>query len=235
MFFNCHETVFCKFLRNRFRRQSQRQTFINDFSLKYSLRSFKKCNALCSRLLKVGRDNSSKICPPLVVCVIEQALPLKAFPFIPCEHPFSVLSIIHNELHAQVSLTVLMADRPGCSWLTSDKVRLLGCTFVLFATLDIYSFNSATSLSISADYCALASSDWQKLSRTSWLYLLTSCINLLISCFVTFSLVFISLCKLSFCSLVLLMCLATLSSTLADRLVRSSLIDCISDLVSSLN
>src|SRR5215469_16826364 len=72
-----------------------------NFSWRYSSRTFKKCTALCSRLLKVGRDNSGKICPPLVVDVIEQTLPLKAFLFIPCEHPISVLSIIHDELDAQ--------------------------------------------------------------------------------------------------------------------------------------
>jgi hypothetical protein len=88
-----------------------------DFSLRYSSRSFKKCTALCSQLLKVGRDNCGKICLPLVVCVfrvcvcvIEQALPLKAFPVIPCEQPISVLSIIQDELDAQGSLTVLMGD-----------------------------------------------------------------------------------------------------------------------------
>ena len=81
-----------------------------DFSLRYSSRSFKKCTALYSRLLKIGRDNSGKICPPIVVGVIEQTLPLKAFSFIPCEHPISILSIILYELDAQGSLAALLPD-----------------------------------------------------------------------------------------------------------------------------
>jgi len=50
------------------------------------------------------------VCPPLVVGVTEQTLPLKAYPFIPCEHPFSILSIIHDELDAHISLTALLPD-----------------------------------------------------------------------------------------------------------------------------
>jgi hypothetical protein len=82
----------------------------SDFSLRYSSRSFKKCTALCSGLLKVGRHNSGKVFRPIVVGVIEQTLPLKAFPFIPCEHPITILTIIHDELDAQCSLTALLAD-----------------------------------------------------------------------------------------------------------------------------
>jgi hypothetical protein len=79
-----------------------------DFSLRYTSRSFKKRTVLCSQLLKVRRDNSGKICLPVVVGVIEQTVPLEAFPFIPCEHPISILAIIPDELDAQGSLTALL-------------------------------------------------------------------------------------------------------------------------------
>jgi hypothetical protein len=79
------------------------------FSLMYSSRSFQECTALCSRLLKVGRENFGKICPPTVgtdtfISVIEQTLPFKTFPFIPCEHPISTLSIILDDLDVQDSV-----------------------------------------------------------------------------------------------------------------------------------
>jgi len=66
--------------------------------------------ALCFRLVKVGRENSGKMYPALVVGVNEQTLPFKAFPFIPCEHPISILSIIHDELDAQGLLAALLPD-----------------------------------------------------------------------------------------------------------------------------
>ena len=107
MFFGCHKPVFDKFLYKRFghcRRSSA------DFTLKYSLRAFKKCRGLCFRLVKVGTEYSSNMCHPPVSGITEQTLPFKAFPFTPFEHAISILSITHDEFDSQGSLTALLPD-----------------------------------------------------------------------------------------------------------------------------
>lgn len=70
---------------------------------------------MCSRLLEVGRANSGKMFPPVVstdtfIGAIEQTLPFKIVPFIPCEHSGPTLSITHDELDARVLLTVILPD-----------------------------------------------------------------------------------------------------------------------------
>jgi hypothetical protein len=108
-----------------------------DFNFRYLSSSFKKCTALCSGLLKVGRENSGKIYPPVFgtdTCmgVIEQTLQFNKIPFIPWKQPISTHSITHDQLDAQGSLTALLPDWPGWTWLTSDKVEHLCFTLVLF-------------------------------------------------------------------------------------------------------
>ena len=132
MFFGCHKPVFGKFLFKRL--ADTRVNFKSsstDFSLRYLSRSLKKCTAFWSRLLKVGRDNSGKICRQIVGTDTEVPLNKyyhsRHFHSFHATHPISTLSVIHDQLDAQVSLTAVLPDWPGYTWLKSDKVELLCC------------------------------------------------------------------------------------------------------------
>ena len=105
MFFGCHKPVLGKFL---FKDIWTRGSASNiQLILAWGIhQGFTECTALLSTLLQVGRNNSDKICPPVVgtdtfISVIEQTSPLKIFQLIPCKHPFSKLSITHDQLDAE--------------------------------------------------------------------------------------------------------------------------------------
>ena len=163
MFFGCHKPVLANSSVRDLGTRVDFQSSSTDFSLRYSSRSFKKCRALRSRLLNVGRDHSGKICPPVVgtdtfIGVVDKHFRSRHFHSFHATLPISTLSVLHHELDAQGSLTALLPNWPGCTWFTSDKAELLGCTLVLFAILGIRCLNPATALSSSANACALASS-----------------------------------------------------------------------------